>query len=148
MKLSACISFILFFVFSCQNNEKKEVIIEQQTENQLLNKYKKYSLKTFTYEDVSRYTMASIMGQSPKIITAIKNNNLYFVSYIRKSDNKKFEYKIKFDGNKIIWANIDGRWRDSKYDEKISFRENNQILYINQSFEDGSEDIQEYKKRE
>lgn len=38
------------------------------------------------------------------------------VSYIRKSDSQKFSYKIKFDGNKILWANIDGRWRNSEYD--------------------------------
>ena len=148
MKLIILSLIITILLFSCKQKEENKIVMKEQIQIPKINTTEENNLNTFTYEDVSRYTMASIMGQSPKIITAIKNNNLYFVSYIRKSDNKKFDYKIKFDGNKIIWANTDGRWRDSKYDEKISFRENNQILYINQSFEDGSEDIQEYKKGE
>ncbi|MCM0666225.1 hypothetical protein [Flavobacterium tyrosinilyticum] len=51
----------------------------------------------------------------------------------------------KIDGNKILWANIDGRWRDSKYDEKITFVEKDNKLEIIQTFDDNSQDIQEYK---
>jgi predicted SnoaL-like aldol condensation-catalyzing enzyme len=139
---------IIIALFSCNQKEKNKILVKEQIKIQEINTAKENTLKTFTYEDISRYTMASIMGQSPKIIKAIKNGNLYYVSYTRKSDNKKFDYKIKFDGNKIFWANIDGRWRNSQYDEKISFRENRQILFITQVFSDGSEDIQEYKKGE
>ncbi|TDO69955.1 hypothetical protein EV143_11227 [Flavobacterium chryseum] len=137
---------IAILFFSCNQKVENKVVVKEQLQIQEINIAKENTLKTFTYEEIAKYTMASIMGQSPKIIKVIKNGNLYYVSYTRKSDNKKFDYKIKFTGNKIIWANIDGRWRDSEYDEKISFRENNQILYIIQSFEDGSEDIEEYKK--
>jgi hypothetical protein len=103
-------------------------------------------LKNFTYEDVSRYTLASVMGQPTKIMTVDKNKDLYFVSYIRKSDKQKFEYKVKFDGKNIHWASIDGRWRNSEYDEKISFEENDKKLKIITTFSDASQDIQEYKK--
>lgn len=136
---------ILILTHICKQNDEKEIIIEYQI--QKVNKIEATTtLMTFTYEDVARYTMASIMGQSPKIITSVKKGNLYYVSYIRKSDRKKFDYKIKFNGNKILWSNIDGRWRDSKYDEKISFIEKNNKLSIIQTFSDGSQDIQEYKK--
>lgn len=86
------------------------------------------------------------MGQPAKTIKVIKSEDLYYVSYIRKSDSRKFSYKIKFDGNKILWANIDGRWRNSEYDEKISFTEKNNKVSIIQTFSDNSEDIKEYKK--
>lgn len=135
---------ILIITVSYKQNDDKEIIIKNQI--QKLNKIDKTPLKTFSNENIARYTMSSIMGQPPKIITAIKKGNLYYVSYIRKSDRKKFDYKIKFDGNKILWSNIDGRWRDSKYDEKITFVERNNKLSIIQTFSDGSEDIQEYKK--
>lgn len=69
------------------------------------------------------------MSQKPKIITAIKKDKLYHISYIRKSDRQKFASKIKFNGNRIMWGNIDGRWRNSQYDEKLSFTEvNNKFL--------------------
>ncbi|OIV41350.1 hypothetical protein [Flavobacterium johnsoniae] len=140
--------YFLFFIliFSCNQKEQNETnsIIEvtapENTEKE------KIILKNFTYEDIARYTMASIMGQPTKIIKVRKKNELYFVSYIRKSDHQKFYYKIKFDGNKILWANLDGRWRDSKYDEKITFVEKDNKINIIQTFDDSSQDIQEYKK--
>ncbi|WP_428232039.1 hypothetical protein [Flavobacterium sp.] len=135
---------LLILILSCKQNEEKEIIIGDQV--QKVNKIEETTLKTFTYEDIARYTMASIMGQQPKIITAIKKGNLYYVSYIRKSDKKRFDYKIKFDSTKILWSNIDGRWRDSQYDEKISFIEKNNKVFIIQTFSEGSKDIQEYKK--
>jgi hypothetical protein len=143
MKLIIPILILILSLCSGQN-EEKETITEDQI--QKVNKVEESTLKVFKYEDIARYTMAAIMGQQPKIITAIKKGNLYYVSYIRKSDRKKFDYKIKFNGNKILWSNIDGRWRDSHYDEKINFIEKNNRLSIIQTFSDGSQDIQEYKK--
>lgn len=133
----------ILLIVSCKQKEQKE-----STQIPEITKIEKVVLKNFTYEDVARYTMASVMGQAPKIIKAIKNDDLYYISYTRKSDKQKFEYKIKFDDDKILWANIDGRWRDSKYDEKISFTENGDKLNIIQTFSDGSEDVQEYQKGE
>ncbi|MFH7017159.1 hypothetical protein [Flavobacterium sp. FlaQc-47] len=145
MKLIITILIFLLSI-SCKQNEEKKIIIEDQI--QKTNKVEEVYLKNFSYEDVARYTMASIMSQKPKIITAIKKDKLYHVSYIRKSDRQKFVYKIKFKGNKIMWGNMDGRWRDSQYDEKLSFIEVNNKISIIQVFSDSSEDIQEYKKGE
>jgi hypothetical protein len=55
---------------------------------------------------------------------------------------------MKIEGKKIVWANIDGRWRDGQYDERISFEENGNKLIINQIYSDGSVDAKEYKKGE
>ncbi|OXA68313.1 hypothetical protein B0A67_20925 [Flavobacterium aquidurense] len=141
MKLFITSLIIVLLNVGTKHTERKETI---KTQN--INTVKKATLKTFTYEDIARYTMASIMGQQPKIITATKKGDLYYVSYIRKSDNIKFDYKIKFEGNKILWSNIDGRWRNSQYDEKVTFIEKNNKLSIIQIFSDGSKDVQEYKK--
>lgn len=145
--MKSIIQFLVILLFvSCKQQEQNETVLEGQTQVQEINKVEENILKNFTYEDIARYTIASVMGQSPKIIKATKNDDLYYVSYTRQSDKQKFEYKIKFDDNKIVWANIDGRWRDSEYDEKLSFVENDNKLSIIQTYSDGSEDIQEFKK--
>ena len=125
--------------------QKKIQEIEYEVETV---KVKENILKNFTYEDIARYAIASVMGEPIKIIKATKTKDLYFVSYFRKSDKKKFDYKIKFEGNQILWSNFDGRWRNSEYDEKISFEEDAEKLIIITTFSDMSKDIQEYKKGE
>jgi hypothetical protein len=54
---------------------KKKIIIEDQIHK--TNKIGKATLKAFTYEDIARYAIASIMGQEPKIITAIKKKIIF-----------------------------------------------------------------------
>lgn len=139
---------ILILIFSCNRKEQNETNLTIETKAPEMIEKEKVILKNFTYEDIARYTMASIMGQPSKIIKVRKKDELYFVSYIRKSDHQKFDYKIKFDRNKILWANFDGRWRDSEYDEKITFVEEDKKVKIIQTFDDNSKDIQEYKKGE
>jgi hypothetical protein len=153
MKKKLIITFLIAILFtSCKQNEQSneimhEKIKETDTVVEIV-KIEENILKNFTYEDIARYTMASVMGKPTKIIKATKNKDLYFVSYIKKSDKQKLEYKVKFEGNKILWANIDGRWRNLEYDEKISFEENGEKLKIITTFSDMSQDIQEYKKGE
>ena len=147
MKLAAY-SLLIIFIISCNKKEQNLNNIEIETPINEIKKVENTTLKNFTYEDIARYTMASIMGQSSKIIKVRKKDELYLVSYVRKSDHQKFDYKIKFDSNKILWANYDGRWRNSKYDEKITFVEKDNKIIIIQTFDDNSKDIQEYKKEE
>lgn len=149
MKLIITFLIVIMFTNCKQGGQNNEIVQEQiqKAKNEVETvKVEENFLKNFTYEDVARYTIASIMGQPTKIVKATKNKDLYFVFYIRKSDRQKFEYKVKFDSNVVLWANIDGRWRNSEYDEKISFEENNEKLKIIRTFSDSSQDIQEYKK--
>jgi hypothetical protein len=103
-------------------------------------------LKNFTEVDVAKFAISTIMFQPTKIISATKSENNHIISYTRRDDGKKFTYKVRIEGNKIIWANIDGRWRDSPEDEKITFIENGNKLKIIQQFSDGSKDEKEFKK--
>ena len=151
MKLIITFLIVILFTSCKQNQQNNEISQEkiQETEAEVETvKVEESILNNFTYEDIARYAIASVMGEPTKIIKATKSKDLYFVSYIRKSDKKKFEYKIKFDGNQILWANFNGRWRNSEYDEKISFEEDAEKLKIIMTFSDMSKDIQEYKRGE
>jgi len=139
---------IIVLLISCKKSEQIQTIEQEPIQVEAINNIEKDTLKNFTYEDVARFTMSSVMGQTANTIKVLKKDDLYFVSYIRKSDKKKFEYKIKFDASDIVWANTDGRWRNSQYDEKISFKEEANQLNIIQTFSDGSQDIQSFKKGE
>lgn len=133
---------------SCNTEQPKQVSSDLQTAILETDKPEKVDLTNFSEEDVARYTIASIMEQPSKRIKVRVENELYYVSYVRKSDSKKFDYKIKINGNTIVWANIGGRWRDSEYDERLSFEESDNKLKIIQTFSDGSVDSKEYKKGE
>jgi len=139
---------VIAFLTSCGNptTTNKQVSSEQQTPVVKAEKSPKSMLTNFSNEDVARFAISSIMGQPSKTIKVKNENGLYVVSYIRKSDSKKFDYKIKIDKETIVWASFDGRWRDSEYDERISFEESDNKLKIIQTFSDGSVDIKEYNK--
>lgn len=122
-------------------------VVKHKTEEKDLAKPMTHGLKNFTKSDVAKYTIASIMGQSPSIIKTRKDGENYIVFYSRPSDGQKFSYKIKFENeNKVIWGNSDGRWRDSSYDEKITYAEDNGKLTVIQTFEDGSSTKDVYTK--
>lgn len=148
MRQIYCIILLVILCFSCKQQNQVENPEEEPTTTEIPNilPVKEVILKDFKYEDIAKYAMASIMGQPPSIIKVNKNEDKYIVSYIRKSDSQKFSYKIKFEGNQIIWANIDGRWRTHELDEKISFSEEDSKIKIIQTFNDGSESIEEFKK--
>ena len=139
---------IVIMLISCKKSEQIQTIEQEPIQVEAINNNEENNLKNYTYEDIARFTMSSIMGQTANTIKVSKEDNLYFVSYIRKSDKQKFKYKIKFEGSDIVWANNDGRWRNSQYDEKISFKEEANQLNIIQTFSDGSQDIQSFKKGE
>lgn len=103
-------------------------------------------LKNFTKADVAKFVMAAVMSQPVKIISVKQTGGIFAVSYTRRSDGQRFEYKVKFEDNKAVWANIDGRWREDPEDERITFSEMGKKLSILQTFSDGSVDSQEFSK--
>ncbi|GAB3969593.1 hypothetical protein GCM10028806_16090 [Spirosoma terrae] len=103
-------------------------------------------LRHFTEADVAKYTIASVMGKPANIISVSKSAGQYIVKYTRPNDSQKFAYKVKIEGNRAIWANLDGRWRDTQYDERITFSEVGNKLKITQTFSDGSFDVKLFSK--
>ncbi len=104
------------------------------------------TLKNFTKADVAKFVMATVMLKSPKIMSVTKADNNYIVSYTRPDDGQKFVYKVKVEGNRAVWANVNGRWRDSAEDEQITFTEAGKKLLITQMFSDGSVDTKGFDK--
>ncbi len=100
----------------------------------------------YSDSEISKFAVAAIMNQSPKIINVKKKNDEYYVSYKRPDDGKFFDYKIKIDNNSIMWGAADGRWRDSSYDEKISYKISGEKIIIIQTFTDGSKSEKKYNK--
>jgi hypothetical protein len=144
---------LLFFIASLTNcsipsTKTEQVSTVNQTQIAPTEKSKKVELKNFSKEDVARFAISTIMGQPSKTINVGLQNGLYYVSYVRKSDSKKFVYKIKIEEWAIVWGTLNGRWRDEDYDEKISFVEDNNKIKITQTFSDGSSDTKEFKKGE
>lgn len=74
--------------------------------------------------------------------------DIVFVSYKRPNDGQKFEYKIQVTNNSINWGNSDGRWRNSEYDEKLSYSIVGQELVITTSYDDGSKSQERFKIEE
>jgi hypothetical protein len=143
-------SFLIASLTNCGDSSTttEQISKDYQTPIAQTDKPEKKELKKFSKEDVARFAISTIMQQPSKTIKVRFQNGLYYISYKKKSDSKKFEYKIKIDDWKIVWANIDGRWRDGEYDEKISFEENDNKLKITQTFSDGSIETKEFKNGE
>ncbi len=114
--------------------EQKEVIHNMEIES------------NFTNAEIAKYTIASIMNQNPETLKVNEKNGIFYVEYKLPDDEKKAEYKIRINGNRIILGNVPGRWRTTKKDEKITFKENENKIAIIQTFADGSNKVKEFSK--
>ena len=144
LKRLILIKIIFLVIVSCGNSTdsiKVTPSVEKQT--------KILTIKSnFTKEEIAVFTISAIMNQPPSIIEVKKNGINFNLSYERPSDGKRFDYKVKFEGNnKVIWGNKGGRWRDTKLDEKVSFIEQEGLIIIIQTFSDGSTIKKEFKKK-
>jgi hypothetical protein len=132
--LTAAIVILLLFIGISYYNSKIE---EEQNSNSILDevidstpnesiqnsKPDIVKLKNFTYEDIARYGIASSMYEPINIVKSRKKADYYYVYYVRPSDSKYFDFKVKFDGNRVIYGDVNGRWQDTELDEKITFEE-------------------------
>lgn len=139
---------ILIITFSNCGNEKGEEKTTQKKDFKW--KLEAYELpeKVFTEAEIAKFTISAIMAHPPEIVNVKYNGEYYYVYYNRPDDGKKFDYKIKITGNNITWGSEDGRWRDTKLDEKINYSEKDNKLKIIQTFNDGSTIIKEFQKKE
>ena len=106
------------------NNSILEEVIESTPNESIKNsKPDIVKLKNFTYEDVARYAIATSMLEPINIVKSRKKADYYYVYYVRPSDSKYFDCKVKFEGNRVIYGEVNGRWQDTELDEKITFEE-------------------------
>lgn len=85
-----------------------------------------------TNEQIAKACISSIMNRSHLIITTKQSDGFIKVNY--RIDQKEYWYKVKIENNKVIWGNIDGRWRDHSLDEVMTFKQDGDNLTIIQKF--------------
>lgn len=86
------------------------------------------------------------MGRDPTTM-AVSNleGPIIGISYIRKNDGTKWSYKCKVNGNKIVWGNSDGRWRESSEDSVITYKLMGNSIVVSETYSDGSKTTKSYK---
>jgi hypothetical protein len=71
---------------------------------------------------ICRTAIAAIMDRDPKLMqTRTAADGIVMLTYARPIDNFVWAYRCRLDGNRVIWANEPGRWRDKAKDDKILF---------------------------
>jgi hypothetical protein len=146
MKHKLYIIVLSLFVAACSSQNKGKSADTPATIVSKPTHETKPANKTFSYQEIAKYAIASIMNRPVTLIRSEQNGDEFRLSYVRASDGKSFSYKIKFEGNKIVWGSSDGRWRDTTSDEVITFREVAKKLEIVQTYSDGSESVNDYSK--
>jgi hypothetical protein len=100
---------------------------------------------SFTDQQICIASIASAMGRDPSIIQIDSlKGNVSYLSYIRPDDGKKWAYRCKLDGKKVIWASETGRWRDGQYDSIITFSVSGNQIDISEQYDDGSGETKKY----
>ena len=62
------------------------------------------------------------MGRDPKLVRVTRTtSDVLFLSYVRPIDNFVWAYRCKIQGNRVIWADDPGRWREAPKDDKVFF---------------------------
>jgi hypothetical protein len=99
----------------------------------------------FNQEAICTAAIATIMSQSPSIIRAEKfSEKVTSLSYIRPADGSHWNYRCMLEGDRIVWASGNGRWRNSGSDEVVSFLVKGKTLSISQRFSDNSSDTKAF----
>lgn len=106
----------------------------------------KAEIGTYSKKEIAKFAVSAMMGTEIKRMKSKREGDNYKVYYNRKDDGKYFDYKIKFSGNQIMWGAYDGRWRNSKYDEKLEYKDTGNEIVIYQIFNDGSMSVDKFKK--
>jgi hypothetical protein len=77
---------------------------------------------SFEAKAICRAAMASITGRDLKLFQAADApDGTIALTYARAFDNFVWAYHCRLEGNRVIWADEPGRWRQDAKDDKISF---------------------------
>lgn len=93
----------------------------------------------FSAPQICKAGIAAIMGRDPgTMITQPISNGVYQVAYMRSDDGKRFTYKCKIERNRILWGNIDGRWRNHSADSMVTYMVDGDRIIVTDNFGGGS----------
>jgi hypothetical protein len=76
----------------------------------------------FETKAICRTAIAVIMDRDPKLLHATDApDGIVVLTYARPFDNFVFTYRCRLEGDRVVWADEPGRWRDGAKDAKVSF---------------------------
>jgi hypothetical protein len=71
---------------------------------------------------ICRTAMAAIMDRDLKLMQARSApDGVVMLTYVRPIDNFVWAYRCRLEGNRVVWANEPGRWREDALDDKVFF---------------------------
>jgi hypothetical protein len=95
----------------------------------------------FEVEAICRAAIASIMDRDPKMMQIARiAGDVVFLTYDRPIDNFVWTYRCRIEGNRVVWGDEPGRWRDGPKDDRVFFEvvEGGKQLRIVKARRDGS----------
>ena len=77
---------------------------------------------SFDARAICRTAIAAITGRDLKLFQAADApDGVVALTYARPFDNFVWAYHCRLEGNRVIWADEPGRWRQETKDDKIFF---------------------------
>jgi hypothetical protein len=77
---------------------------------------------SFEAAAICRTAIASLMGRDPRLLqTSGAADGVVVLTYARPIDNFVWTYRCRIEGDRVIWADEPGRWRQGAKDDKVSF---------------------------
>jgi hypothetical protein len=90
----------------------------------------------FTHSQICKAGIAVIMGRNPATMTVDRvEKDVLYLSYVRPDDRKRWAYKCRIEGQRIIWGADDSRWRT---EDILTFSIADSTLSVIESYTDGS----------
>ncbi len=78
--------------------------------------------QAFETKAICRTAIAVVMDRDPKLVQAQDApEGVVVLTYARPFDNFVFTYRCRIEGDRVVWADEPGRWRDGAKDAKVSF---------------------------
>lgn len=91
----------------------------------------KVKSEPFMARDICKAGIAKIMGRDPSTMSSRPSpDETIKVTYVRADDGKRFSYKCKTDGNRILWGGSEGRWRTDPSDPVLTFEVKGNVISI------------------
>ena len=76
----------------------------------------------FEAKAICRTAIAAITGRDLKLFQATDApDGVIALTYVRPFDNFVWAYHCRLEGNRVIWADEPGRWRQDAKDDKLFF---------------------------
>ena len=76
----------------------------------------------FETKAICRTAIGVVMDRDPKLLQATDApDGVVVLTYARPFDNFVFTYRCKLEGDRVVWADEPGRWREEAKDARVSF---------------------------